>query len=603
MENRLKEIKALFEKEQVKREKEALIWSSAGDGKRRKAQIDAQSRKILGKGVHTLTSPPDGKAKPKFKVLKDEPLQLPKRPKNLELANFIENQRSRMEATNRRKTPKSKGANRRDNREALVPSISPPAVPPPAEDYALLSDITGSEIFELPLTAQGHLSLQVVRSVSSSRTVGIYTNRDGRKRLMLANEDGFILRPSGGWTGVTFYPLVPPRSSRPSTADTTNAARRPLDASPATPQMYPSSPHHIVSPHQMMTPTPPKTPRGGALLSGAYDEDKAAQEFKAAVMEFRSGQTQSNPTKESRVSEVTNTDETESQRLEERLNKIGQMFENRSNLTAMERILLQRKNENNEEALEADEHNDTEPTEEELEIEEERNRFREMLIGGDEVTPEDHWAVPPQWTESMAAGFQHQNVQQPTGVSLSMESAEPMWFPTPQIVMQEQFESQHNENINIDNTQHEYYEPAGEVYQEHIRTVYNDGTIVSNLITVETGGGDDSGSDGVDCRQSPGGDMAGDWMGYASDDNLDLGNDADFKREAMRIIDEHARRYQEQQGSDPAGAGQNRPDSASGVRPASRASVMTDAALADDRDMTSQLNEMELKYYPQDEYD
>ena len=55
MERRLAEIKQLFEKEQIKSEKERLIWASAGDGKKqtKKKQLmaDRQSRLILGKVV------------------------------------------------------------------------------------------------------------------------------------------------------------------------------------------------------------------------------------------------------------------------------------------------------------------------------------------------------------------------------------------------------------------------------------------------------------------------------------------------------------------------------------------------------------------------
>ena len=63
MEQRLVEVKKLFEKEKSKREKEALNWASSaglGDGSlaqtravknsRSKGALDSQSRKILGKG-------------------------------------------------------------------------------------------------------------------------------------------------------------------------------------------------------------------------------------------------------------------------------------------------------------------------------------------------------------------------------------------------------------------------------------------------------------------------------------------------------------------------------------------------------------------------
>lgn len=199
--------------------------------------------------------------------------------------------------------------------------------------------------------------------MSSSRTIGIYAIRDGRKRLMLSDESGLILRPSGGWSGVTFYPLVPPRSSRPPTAR--------LD-----------SPRSSI----MMTPTPPLTPKvidqsslgGGDLLNGApYDEARAAAEFKMAVQHFRQ-QPKPLPTT---TSEVTITDENDTE-LDDKLTKIGEMFEARTNLSVMDRILLEKSRSEGESVTpgQMDETNE-EPTEEELEMEEERQQLREMLIG------------------------------------------------------------------------------------------------------------------------------------------------------------------------------------------------------------------------------
>ena len=110
---------------------------------------------------------------------------------------------------------------------------------------------------------------------------------------MVADSSGVILRPSGGWLKVTFFPLVPPRSSRPSTAQNLRS-KTPLE------------------------PTPPKTPResreefpretqSDSLLNGNYDETQAANEFKAAVRQFRNAgkETPSNHT------QVTITDEKE----------------------------------------------------------------------------------------------------------------------------------------------------------------------------------------------------------------------------------------------------------------------------------------------------
>ena len=90
--------------------------------------------------------------------------------------------------------------------------------------------------------------------------------------------------------------------------------------------------------------------------------------------------------------------------METKLAKIGEMFEARTNLTVMERILLQKsKSENFEQNLETVEI--PEKTDEELEMDEERNQFREMLIGGETKTEmenevQENWTVPDKWNNS-----------------------------------------------------------------------------------------------------------------------------------------------------------------------------------------------------------
>ena len=112
-----------------------------------------------------------------------------------------------------------------------------------------------------------------VRSVSSSRAIGIFTQRDGRKRLMLPDESGMILRPSGGWKG-TFFPLVPPRSSRPSTADNNNSNINTEQLNLRTQLQAAEEKRNYLSPR------PPSVPRGVNLLDGSFDEERNAAEFK-----------------------------------------------------------------------------------------------------------------------------------------------------------------------------------------------------------------------------------------------------------------------------------------------------------------------------------
>merc|ERR1711970_443730 len=108
MENRLREIQLLFQKEQVKREKEALIWASAannasGDKKLKNSRLEKQSRNILGKSMMshnessltpmTSSPSPTGSNKKKIKVLTgNEKIKLPKRNNNLQ--KFIQNQKT-----------------------------------------------------------------------------------------------------------------------------------------------------------------------------------------------------------------------------------------------------------------------------------------------------------------------------------------------------------------------------------------------------------------------------------------------------------------------------------------------------------------------------
>ena len=117
----------------------------------------------------------------------------------------------------------------------------------------------------------GHSRDSVVQNILIKyfRTIGIFCKVQGRKRIILG-ENGVLARPSGGWTNKTFYPLHPPRSSRPSTA------RSSRDSRPMTP-----STHEIRS--------DPMEGNNGSLLHGTYDEAAAAADFQAAVQQFRNG--------------------------------------------------------------------------------------------------------------------------------------------------------------------------------------------------------------------------------------------------------------------------------------------------------------------------
>lgn len=114
------------------------------------------------------------------------------------------------------------------------------------------------------------LNIHCVRCIDKYfRTIGIFCKVQGRKRIILG-ENGALARPSGGWTNKTFYPLHPPRSSRPSTA------RSSRDSRPTTPSAQDVQSERLEQ-------------NNGSLLYGTYDEAAAAAEFQAAVQQFRNG--------------------------------------------------------------------------------------------------------------------------------------------------------------------------------------------------------------------------------------------------------------------------------------------------------------------------
>ena len=71
----------------------------------------------------------------------------------------------------------------------------------------------------MPRKSSGDVPLHSIRAIMGHKCQGIYTLSNGRKRIIVANENQQIVRPRGGWNDKIFYPLEPPRgSSRPGTA-------------------------------------------------------------------------------------------------------------------------------------------------------------------------------------------------------------------------------------------------------------------------------------------------------------------------------------------------------------------------------------------------
>lgn len=551
MEQRLTEIKGLFEKEKSRREREALNWASAGDGSTKKGTkkgLDSQSRKILGKGYDRGI---------KFKVLKDTPLDVAKRPEDQDVRDFIANEKSKIDRRSKKKlhtrySPKTSSPPKHSPMGASKQTLNEPI-----ELYVLLSDISNSEIFELPLTPQGDLGLNIVKTVASSRSVGVYTIRDGRKRLMPADSSGIIIRPATGWGIQTYFPLIPPRSSRPTTPRSVSvmSTARDFSLKPLSPRVDPSgyTPRNVES-------------MPANLMYGSYDEAAAAREFQQAVANFRETSGSSSSRSMSQTQGTTTEPPPHEIPLSNKLSQVEQMFQGKSNISAFERAYLDqartasRMIASQYESNENDAFDEYEPTEEDLELEEERNEFRAMLIGSisqDEPTVE---ASTRQLTP-------------PSGQPIDLG---PMWMPTPNIQLA--MDSVAGSESSIEEIQRpdlqsriDEYPPhqVGEdqLYSQTVQqTFYSDGTVVNNVMTVEL-------SNDYDAEED-----------YDFEEN-NMWQEELLRQQTQDLIDSHARRYSQEMEQEPP-------------RPASRGSIITDDDLADNVHMTNMLNHLESKYLP-----
>ncbi|CAG5110154.1 Oidioi.mRNA.OKI2018_I69.chr2.g4585.t1.cds [Oikopleura dioica] len=674
MEQRLIEVKRLFEKEKTKREREALNWASSaglGDGSigqrgvknsRSKGALDSQSRKILGKGYDRNL---------KFKVLKDKPLDVPKRPADQEMANFIASEKARLAAEVKQTKRRVSNSNAP---QASYPPLtrSPPKRSPfgsanrrspkslePVEEYILFSDSQNSEIYELPLTREGDLDLNTVKTVASARTVGVYTIREGRKRLMPCDPStGRVIRPASGWKQCTYYPLIPPRSSRPGTArsqvpqsqsgQTSLSTSAEFSLKPLSPSF--SGPTGFTPRNVESLPVVP-IGQETSLLHGTYDEEAAAREFQQAVAEFRGDRRVTpradyhKPTfsaRSSKSGEVGTGEEMPALPhevpIEKKLDELEKMFEQKTNITAVERIYLEQARSasrmiaasqefGEEEAPENNDDDDDDDrfkTEEDYELEEDRNELREMLLDSisshslnvekpkeHPVLIEEKGAAAPlevviekQLTpRPPSAPKPSQNRRKPSPRALKVSDYEPMWMPTPGVNFDNDVESRVSMDSLEDNDElqaitvassntsveeihrpelqsrfdEQLLSPEERIFQETVhQTIYSDGTVVNNVVTVELSHDE-----------------------YNAENDYDFEHDNEWQEELLRqqeqeLFDAHSRRFSEQMTSQPNGEHE-------APRPASRSSIYTDDDLADNFDMTSQLNEIESRYLPDDD--
>jgi len=550
MEKRLNEIKALFEKEQVKREKEALIWASSASGdrgatKKRTQQIDKQSRNILGKTY-----------KGQIKVLKgDEPLKLPNRQRDPELQKFIDKEQQNLKAvksktgiSNLVPRPPVKGTSAR--RSPLPKSPNQQNVP--IEDnpeFVLFSDIHDSEIFEVPTDEHGQLSLQTVKAIGGSRTIGIFCKVQGRKRIILG-ENGVLARPSGGWTNKTFYPLHPPRSSRPSTA------RSSRDSRPMTP-----------STNELRSE--PMDQKTGSLLHGTYDEVAAAADFQAAIQQFRNGGQENHIHSGTGSSAVDQENQISDA---DKLKEVTNLFSKKTDLSQIkiEKERLKKFLESNQVEVQSNEATlSYQMTEEELDIEEERENLRKMFISSSahhadhesscqdkidqnvalKTSNEDSWTVPTDWSNAKpetVLSARHLSTDEVQKDSVISE----MWMPTTQLQFAEIKDNSNDESLFNENLHNDDETELEAEFDEEIETEIN--------------------------------------QSYRVNDSYDMTNGDPFNEYQLQL-DKMVN----------VTTSQNM--TANVPRPLSRASLVTDAEIDANQTISRELSNIESQFYPDDD--
>jgi len=400
MERRLAEIKQLFEKEQIKSEKERLIWASAGDGKKqtKKKQLmaDRQSRLILGKGLHNVNV-----------LTGKEPLEPVKQRKNDNLNQFIEQQQQQLKQLKLGSRKKSQENFGRTPAPLKTPT-PPPQQPAPTqqiEEYVLVSLRDDSEVFEVPLDASGNVPMGTIRAIVGAKCPGIYTLVQGRKRIIVADQNDIITRPRGGWTEKVFYPLEPPR--RPDSARSSLAER-----------------------------TTPRSPmaQSDSLLAGTYDEEKESLAFQAAVMQFRAA---APPYREMNV-QVNQAElrQAESGKLDEAVELFGDSSQLESIQQAKAALRAELESVGAVEPKSKNSNTAT-MTQEELDMEAERDEMRMMLFGIAKTEEQPEFAVPVAWTNQNATTTAKTSGDRVVG-SLAEEkvASVDMWLPTPQLTFE-----------------------------------------------------------------------------------------------------------------------------------------------------------------------
>nr|CAB3260955.1 uncharacterized protein LOC100176447 [Phallusia mammillata] len=250
MEWRLNQLKKAMEKEKEARGSQGYIWQSG-----KNVALESHARNTLGHSVKTSqkkgTIPakkPHSPVKPRVKVLKDEPLDIRKRP----------NHTKELIGTLLKEDPDLTDSPMQDNQ---MPRVN-------KETWISVAlDPSQDDIMEMQSDQDGNLPLPCLTAIEPM-AIGLYFKRWGRKRLLLA-VDGRMMRPKQGWGSEVYYPYIG------------NVSPQKINGTVPSPQSEvkrtPRKPHK----------PPVETKTGGKLLEGTFDEEESAESFKNAIMEWR----------------------------------------------------------------------------------------------------------------------------------------------------------------------------------------------------------------------------------------------------------------------------------------------------------------------------
>ncbi|XP_078484883.1 uncharacterized protein LOC100176447 isoform X2 [Ciona intestinalis] len=306
MEWRLNQLKQAMEKQKEERGKQGYIWKSG-----KNVSLDSHSRNILGRTVNTTNKSPSAPTKPKPKptvtILKDEPLDLPKRgSRSKELLETLK------------------------NKDPVLMDMKPSEETPSVNKEKWISvalDRSHDEIMEIQSDMNGNLPLSSLHGIEPS-AVGLYFLRWSRKRLLPA-VDNKVMMPKSGWGNEVYYPYV----SNPSPAKAITASPPPSFSLHKKAGKKTNSTEKLRNSNSSIS--------GGKLLQGSFNEDESAKSFQEALNKWRQpepNETISAPTPSGKATPV----EMSVHAVQSDPVKIDIQFSETSTLSYMERLLLKK---------------------------------------------------------------------------------------------------------------------------------------------------------------------------------------------------------------------------------------------------------------------